>query len=139
MEGRPAAFHGDFVSFDEIRVLPQPAHSIPIWIGGGSEPAYRRAVERGDGYQAVGIKPPAAAAVVERIRRDRPDESFTISTRTGWDPQGMDPGLIAAARDEFEAAGIQHVVAAPWRSDLDDWLRSMELLAGIVLAGQTGR
>ena len=131
----PATFHGDFVSFDDIRVLPQPAHSIPIWIGGGSERAFRRAVQRGDGYQAVGIKPPAAIAVVERIRRDRPEETFTISTRTGWDPQGMEPALIAAERDEFEAAGIQHVVAAPWRSDLDEWLRSMELLAGIVLAG----
>ena len=37
----------------------------------------------------------------------------------------------------FEAAGVQHVVAAPWQSDLDTWLRSMELLADI--AGLTAR
>ncbi|MEY2460664.1 MAG: hypothetical protein QOG30_2494 [Acidimicrobiaceae bacterium] len=129
----PVSFHGDFISFDDIRVLPKPAHPIPLWVGGSSEPAYRRAVTRGDGYQAVGIKPDAAVAVVERIRRDRSEETFTISTRTGWDPQGMEPSLISEERDAFEAAGVQHVVAAPWQKDLDGWLRSMDLLAELVL------
>jgi probable F420-dependent oxidoreductase len=129
----PVSFHGTFVSFDDIRVLPKPAHPIPIWVGGGSEAAYKRAVTRGDGFQAVGIKPDAAVDVVKRIRRDRPEESFTISTRTGWDPQGMEPGLIAEERDAFAAAGIQHVVAAPWQKDIDAWLTSMDLLAAIVL------
>jgi len=129
----PVTFHGEFVSFDDIRFFPKPKHDIPIWVGGGSEPAYRRAITKGDGFQAVGIDPPAAVEVVERIRRDRPDESFTISTRTGWDPQGMDPDTISAERDAYEAAGVQHVVAAPWRKDLDGWLRSMDLLAELVL------
>jgi probable F420-dependent oxidoreductase len=129
----PASFHGTWIDFDDIRFLPKPAHAIPIWVAGGSEAAYRRAVERGDGFQAVGIKPPDAIGVVERLRRDRPDPSFTISTRTGWDPQGMDHDLIKAERDAFEAAGIQHVVAAPWQRDVDAWLRSMDLLAGLVL------
>jgi len=129
----PITFHGEFISFDEIRVLPKPAHHIPLWVGGSSEPAYRRAVAKGDGFQAVGIDPLAAATVVERIRRDRPDESFTISTRTGWDPQGMDTSRISEERDAFEAAGVQHVVAAPWQKDLDAWLRSMDLLAELVL------
>jgi hypothetical protein len=129
----PVSFHGDFVSFDNIRVLPKPAHDIPVWVGGGSELAYRRAVKKGDGFQAVGIDPPTAVGVVERIRRDRPEESFIISTRTGWDPQGMDPGLISEERDAFAAAGVQHVVAAPWQKDIDAWLRSMDLLAALVL------
>ena len=129
----PVSFRGDFISFDDIRVLPKPAHEIPLWVGGGSEPAYRRAVTKGDGFQAVGIDPPAAVAVVERIRRDRPEETFTISTRTGWDPQGMEPSRISEERDAFEAAGVQHVVSAPWQKDLDSWLRSMDLLAELVL------
>ena len=128
----PASFHGKHYDFDEIRFLPKPAHPIPLWIGGGVEAAFRRAVERGDGFQAVGIKPPEAGPIVERLRRDRPDESFVISTRTGWDPQGMDPGEIRAERDAFEAAGVQHVVAAPWQKDLDAWLRSMDLLAELL-------
>ena len=95
----------------------------------------RRAAARGDGFHAIGLDPAGAAVVVERVRRDHPDPSFTISLRTGWDPQGMEPDVIRRERDEFEAAGIQHVVSAPWRNDPDSWLRSMELLAGLVLPG----
>ena len=129
----PTSFDGAHYQLDEMRVLPKPAHDIPIWVGGSSEPAYRRAVTRGDGFQAIGLKPDTAVPVVERIRRDRPDPSFTISLRTGWDPQGMEPDEIKRESAWFEAAGIQYVVSAPWRNNLDDWLRSMDLLAAITL------
>ena len=128
----PVTFEGEAIRITDIRFLPKPAHEIPIWVGGGVEAAYRRAVEHGDGFHVVGLKPPEVVPIVERLRRDRPEPSFTISARTGWDPQGMDPGLIAEERDAFEAAGVQHMVAAPWQKDLDGWLRSMDLLAGLV-------
>ena len=114
-------------------MLPKPAHEITIWIGGRGEPAYRRAIARGDGFQAIGLDPAQAAATVARIRHDKPDTAFTISLRTGWDPRGMDPALIRDERAAYEEAGIQHVVAAPWRNDLDAWLGSMDDLAEIVL------
>ena len=137
-ETDPSSYHGRHYDFEDLRVLPKPAHPIDIWIGGGSEPAYRRA-ERASGFQVIGLKPETVAAPIARLRRDHPDPaSFTISLRTGWDPQGMDADEIARERDAFEAAGIQHVVAAPWQTDRDSWLRSMELLAGIVgLPGTT--
>ena len=47
-------------------------------------------------------------------------------------PEGMDPDRIRRECDAFAEAGIQHVVAAPWRKDPDDWLRSMEQLAALV-------
>ena len=131
----PASFHGDHYAFDDIRFLPKPAGRIPIWIGGGVEASFRRAVEKGDGFHVVGLKPPDLVPIVERLRRDRPEEAFTISARTGWDPQGMDPDLIREENEQFEAAGVQHMVAAPWQKDLDSWLRSMDLLAGIVGLG----
>ena len=87
----PVDFDGEFVHLDAMKVQPKPAHAIPIWIGGSSEPAYVRAVARGDGFHAIGLDPAGAAVVVERLRRDHPDPSFTISLRTGWDPQGMEP------------------------------------------------
>jgi probable F420-dependent oxidoreductase len=129
----PATYEGEHYRFHDIRVLPKPAHPIPIWVGGSSERAFRRAVEKGDGFHAIGLKPDTVGPVVERVRRDRPDEGFTISLRTGWDPQGMDPDEIRRERAVFEEAGIQHVICAPWREDLDAWLRSMDLLAGLVL------
>ena len=125
----PASFDGEFWNFDDLRVLPKPAHPIPIWIGGSSERAYRRGVELGDGFQLIGITPEQAVEPIRRLREVRPDESFTISLRTGWDPLGMEPDLIRRELDGFAAAGIQHVVSAPWRTTLDEWLQSMELLA----------
>jgi hypothetical protein len=83
----------------------------------------------------VGLKPDAVAPIVERLRRDRPEPSFTISARTGWDPQGMEPDLIREENAAFEAAGVQHMVAAPWQKDLDSWLKSMDLLAELVKLG----
>jgi probable F420-dependent oxidoreductase len=128
----PVNFAGDHYRLSDIRILPKPAHRIPIWIGGGVEASFRRAVDHGDGFHVVGLKPPDVVDIVQRLRRDRPDPSFVISARTGWDPQGMDPALIREECAAFEAAGIQHMVSAPWRKDLDSWLVSMDLLAEIV-------
>ncbi|HET9728929.1 MAG TPA: TIGR03619 family F420-dependent LLM class oxidoreductase [Acidimicrobiia bacterium] len=125
----PASFHGDYYNFDDIRVLPPPAHRIPIWIGGGATAAYKRAIELGDGFQLIGVTPDEARAPVERLRAARPDPEFVVSLRTGWDPVGMEPERITRELAEYEAAGVQHVVSAPWRTGIDDWLRAMEQLA----------
>ena len=125
----PASFHGAFFEFDDIRILPKPAHEIPIWIGGSSERAYQRAVDAADGFQLIGVTPDEARAPAQRLRAARPEASFVISLRTGWDPLGMEPDRIRREHAQYEAAGIQHVVTAPWRTSLDDWLRSLEQLA----------
>lgn len=131
----PVRFEGAHHRLDNVRVLPQPAGEVPIWVGGGTERAHRRAVEKGDGFQLIGLRPDEARPVVERLRRDRPEHGFTISLRTGWDPNGMDPDEIVAERSEYADAGVQHVVAAPWRSNLDDWLDSMRRLAELTDLG----
>jgi hypothetical protein len=128
----PATYHGVHYRFDDLRVLPQPAHAIPIWIGGSSERALERAVTRGAGYQAISTPPDALSPIVRRLRERRPGDDFTISYRTGWDPQGMDPSQIADECAAYSEAGVQHVVSAPWRTTGDDWIRSMEMLAEIV-------
>jgi probable F420-dependent oxidoreductase len=128
----PASFHGSTVDFDDLRVLPKPAHRIPFWIGGSGPRAEQRAIEHGDGFQFIGLKPDEIAAPIGRLRAQRPDPGFVMSFRTGWDPQGMDPDVIRAERDAYEAAGVSHVVSAPWRRDLDAWLRGMELLAELL-------
>jgi probable F420-dependent oxidoreductase len=129
----PTSFSGEFYDFTDIRVQPKPAHSIDIWVGGAGAAARRRAARFGAGYQLIGLDEHTVVEPVRQLREEHPDpERFTISLRTGWDPQGMDVDRIRSERDAFEAAGVQHVVSAPWRSDTDEWLRSMELLADIV-------
>ena len=45
----------------------------------------------------------------------------------------METGRIKDECAAYADAGVQHVVAAPWQKDLDAWLRSMDLLAELVL------
>jgi hypothetical protein len=47
----------------------------------------------------------------------------------------MDPDDSRREPDVFAAAGNQQVVSAPWRNDSTSWMRSMELLAELVLGG----
>lgn len=130
-EHDPATFHGEHYRFDDIRVLPQPAHRIPIWVGGTSAPALARAAARGEGYQAISTSPDELAPLIADLRAALPPErvqQFTVSYRTGWDPQGMDPAQIRDECVAYAEAGVEHVVSAPWRTTTADWLRSMELL-----------
>jgi probable F420-dependent oxidoreductase len=128
----PVDFASEHYRLDQIRVLPKPAHPIALWIGGSSEAAYTRAVRAGQGFQLLGLDPDQVVAPIARLRRELPDPAFTISLRTGWDPQGMDTDRILREHEAYAAAGIQHMVSAPWRNDLDAWLRSMELLADLL-------
>jgi probable F420-dependent oxidoreductase len=130
-EHDPATFDGEFTSFADIRVLPPPAHRIPVWVGGSGPRAWRRATELGDGLHLISVTPDEAVAPIAAVRAARPEPDFVISLRTGWDPQGMDPDRIASELDAYGAAGVGYVVSAPWRTTLDDWLHSMELLADI--------
>jgi probable F420-dependent oxidoreductase len=47
-------YQGEFDSIDRGNINPRPKRSIPIWIGGFSEPAFRRAGKLGDGFIFAG-------------------------------------------------------------------------------------
>jgi probable F420-dependent oxidoreductase len=125
----PATHDGRWYAFADIHLEPKPAHDIPIWIGGGSDAAFARAFAKADGYHGIGVEPDQARALVERIRAGRPDDGFTISLRVPWDARSHEPAEIKSQREAYEAAGIQHVVAAPTRGSIDAWLEGMETIA----------
>jgi len=53
-----ASFHGAFVTFDNVDTRPRPARSPhpPIWVGGASDAALRRAVRYGDAWHPIRSK-----------------------------------------------------------------------------------
>ncbi len=119
------------VKMVDMRTKPQPRRMIPIWIGGHSEPAFRRAVRLGDGWHGAFQTPEATAAMTARLRRDRPEASFTLSMRTRWDALEDSADEILREIDAYREAGIQHLVAEPRQRDLDAWLRCGEALSAI--------
>jgi probable F420-dependent oxidoreductase len=48
--GEPVAFAGEFDQIDHAAVYPPPARPIPIWLGGSSESAFRRAAKLAEGF-----------------------------------------------------------------------------------------
>ncbi|MFP5225755.1 MAG: LLM class flavin-dependent oxidoreductase [Actinomycetota bacterium] len=53
---------GDQLRYDDIRITPVPGHQIPIFLGGASEPAIKRAALEADGYF-----PPSTAGGPEQL------------------------------------------------------------------------
>jgi probable F420-dependent oxidoreductase len=113
----------------EMRMQPRPVAPIPIWIGGGSEPALQRAL-RLDGWHGSRVTPEAAPALVQRLRAVRPDPDFTISLRVRWDGANQDRMRTELAA--YAAAGVQHVLLEPMERELDAWLRAVEDAARLI-------
>lgn len=58
---------GEFFSFPALQMSPAPTRPIPVYVGGVSEPALRRAARLGDGWLGAGNAPDEAAAVLARL------------------------------------------------------------------------
>jgi probable F420-dependent oxidoreductase len=130
-----ALWHDDPVSFptryvpaviDEMRILPKPEKPIPIWIGGSSAAALRRALGQ-DGWHGSRLSPDEARPIVQQLREQRPEPEFAVSLRYGWD--GKDAGALAARLAAYAAAGIGHVLVEPAERTLDNWLAAVERVA----------
>lgn len=65
--GEPVHFEGEFWQLDGVTVLPRPTQQpMPLWIGGNSEAATRRAGRFGDGWIPSFIAPDRFAEGVQK-------------------------------------------------------------------------
>ena len=67
---RPASFSGRFFSFDEVSIQPAAAQpgGPPLWVGGRSDAAIRRAAQLGDGWMPLWVSPERYAEGLARVR-----------------------------------------------------------------------
>jgi probable F420-dependent oxidoreductase len=87
--------HGRFDTLDRVGLVIRPSKPIPIWIGGMSEPAFRRGAHFGDGFM-FGAQTKVALEMLERVRhhlkaagRDEKDFGTELMLITRPDPQAM--------------------------------------------------
>lgn len=86
----PATHKGEFYQFEKLRCEPLPLQKPhpPIWIGGHSKPALRRAAKYGDGWHPVGaiaaspIPPDEMRAKLDELRRLTEAEGRNFDTLT---------------------------------------------------------
>jgi probable F420-dependent oxidoreductase len=110
------SMEGRFDRIERGNVLPRPTRSIPIWMGGFSEPAFRRGAQLGDGFNFAG-DPSRVADGVARVRHHRQAAGRSME---GY---GLDLTLlrvsdldaVAAAADAWRALGGTHLsVSSMW-------------------------
>lgn len=147
------AFWTDFapdVSGEHYRVTglgmaPPPVSQPhpPIWTGGISPPALRRAANLADGWHGVRQSPDDAALVVDRVgelRRVRGAgmEGFTISLRAGLDvtdapfggtartPLRGSSEQVVGDLAEYAKAGLDYLIVEPRAATPDELIEQLE-------------
>ena len=121
---RPA-HDGRFYRFPPLGFEPKPhQRHIPIWVGGNSEPAFRRVVRFGDGFHAAFTPPAELARQWARVRalceqRGRDPATVTFSARVFLDPAGTaapdvsltgEPAQMLEQIAAYAALGVSHLL-----------------------------
>jgi len=160
-----AAWSGESTTFDGRHfraggntMLPRPARpgGPPIWIGGNSKRAIRRAVELADGWMPMPsppgserrLKTPAIASVEdlgERLAYAR-DHAASVGRTEPLDvafmPAGLDmfanaqidPGPVLASMDELAGMGVTSCIVNLPGDDLPSFLANVQVFSERVLA-----
>lgn len=92
------------------RPRPIQAGGPPIWVGGSSAAAIRRAARKGDGWLPQGLPEGGMKSAIERVHElraeaGRADEPFTIGAFAMPGP----PEKVAASLDGFARLGVGQV------------------------------
>jgi probable F420-dependent oxidoreductase len=69
--GRVVEHRGEHFAFPPLSIAPAPPAPIPIWVGGASPRALRRAARLGDGWLGSGQAPDEAARLLGELARLR--------------------------------------------------------------------
>lgn len=76
--------HGKLYDFEDLGQLPRPAQErVPLWVGGSSQAAVRRAALKGDGWLPQGDPRDRLPAQIARIRRLREEAGIEGSFAFG--------------------------------------------------------
>ena len=110
--GQPVSHEGEHFSCPELILSPAPQKPVPIWGGGASRPAMRRAANLCQGWLGLWYKPEQAVQAMQRLNElreasGRADEPFEALI-----------GLMAPPKPEIletlSASGITGIIASPF-------------------------
>lgn len=131
-------FHGRFYQLQDVGFAPKPVQQPhpPLWIGGHSPAAYRRAVAFGNGWHASSQTPEQLSAHLDNLRRvaddlNRPFDSLELSLRLKLSDDDM-KGSRQALVDlygAYQQLGLSHIALDFRRDDLSHMLEILDLVA----------
>ena len=148
-------YHGDYVDFDNLMFVPQPLQdpAPPIWVGGESKAARRRAATLGDAWYPGTANPQYRLNTPERIKeaiadmrqmaeaagRDPAeiDLAFVVLTPLAWEaqdnPQGDRRQLFTGSAEEMAEdvaaladCGVRHINLSLQAKSADETVANMQ-------------
>ncbi len=144
------AYHGKLFTFDHIAFEPKPVQKPhpPIWVGGNSRRAMRRAVELGDAWHPGWSRPDQLAAqlmdlraILEKAGRDpasldltvlRPLQIFDQPTKEPRRPLIGNAEQVAEDIRAYARVGVSHLVFGFRTTDGQEMLQQVERFAAEV-------
>ncbi len=130
-------FHGTYYDFEPLQIAPVPDSPIPIYVGGDSEPALRRAATLADGWIGNAYSIEAADAVLDRLHGHLKAAGRTIDGFETVIALYVEPTPDVLRR--FEDRGVTALMCAPWMvaqtdagnftSPVSDKINAMEAFA----------
>ena len=146
-------------SFSELKFSPKPrqavagAPHVPMWVGGSSPGALRRAGRRGDGWHPSGVSAEEFAIGRQSVRQQaeaagRDPDALVMSARVEVEAHGRpssdraadrarlpghNPAGMAAGIDAYREAGVEHLVLALNTGDVERLRELMRLIATEVI------
>lgn len=130
--------HGEFFDFDRLQMSPAPSRPVPIYIGGHTEAALRRAARVGDGWASAMMGIDELRTTIDQLTElrascGRAGEPFEIQA-VCVDRFGVD-----GYREQAEI-GVTDAIVVPWLldghgfdADLATKRASIEKFAGTVI------
>jgi probable F420-dependent oxidoreductase len=112
-------FTGRYHRLDRVAVLPRPRRELPLWFGGHTVPAFRRAARAGDGLV---VTPPEVHGLGPHTIK---------SVRRLVEEAGRDPA----------AFGFDAIVRVPnpgWETHVDSWRDANATYVSLVIDGLAG-
>jgi alkanesulfonate monooxygenase SsuD/methylene tetrahydromethanopterin reductase-like flavin-dependent oxidoreductase (luciferase family) len=136
-----ASFQGQFFSFSDAVFFPKPAGGgPPLWVGGNSPQAIRRAARFGDAWVPFGIGVDDFAAGVVTLRSMATEGAIpTIAAhmriRISTDAEPTSAHLagpaeiIASALERYRQAGLEYLICDFVAESVEDLVRQMQIMA----------
>lgn len=148
--GSAASYHGQFHHLDAATMRPLPPNGgPPIWVGGHTPGAIRRAAKYGSGWLPFVMDLDTFRSSVEFLRKltrerqcptigkmfylrlERPDEPAAVRSTTPWVPERVagSPDTIVQHLERYRRAGLEYALCLFESENLNDLLRQLRLFA----------
>jgi probable F420-dependent oxidoreductase len=112
LAGGMVEYHGEFFDFEPLQMSPAPTERMPVYVGGHTEVALKRAARVGDGWTSAMITFADLVDVIGRLRKlraeyGRAERPFEIQAVC------IDRFGIDGYREQFDA-GVTDIIVMPW-------------------------